>query len=146
MRNKREAQSLMGHLNFVRMLVSNFAKIAKPIFDVTKGNSFKWTDTAEKSHQKLIDVALKSGQLARRMPDKALDIEIETDETSTTIVCKNEGEKNTICFFTDTKVAIEKSLECGSAGEVLPVLAKRLLSLKAVAREQPIIVNMLENI
>lgn len=54
--------------------------------------------------------------------------------------------KNTICFFTDTKVAIEKSLECGSAGEVLPVLAKRLLSLKAVAREQPIIVNMLENI
>lgn len=50
--------------------------------------------------------------------------------------------KEKICFFTDTKVADEKSIECGSAAEVLAIFAKRLLSLKAVAREQPIIANM----
>ena len=42
--NKKAMQSFLGKINFVRILISNFAEIVKPLQDMIKKDSnFKWT-------------------------------------------------------------------------------------------------------
>ena len=58
--NKKDMQSFLGKINFLRRFISNFAEIVKPLQDMIKKDSnFKWTkerreafDMIKESHRK----------------------------------------------------------------------------------------------
>ena len=64
-RNKKEIQSFLGTVNFLRKFVSNFAEILREVTNMLKKeNQVKWTAKAKQSFQMVKDVISKAPVLA----------------------------------------------------------------------------------
>ena len=77
--SKKEAQSVYGFFNYLRIFIKNFARISKPISDTFRGFRFKWSDEAQNALEKL-KALLVSRTLSLKIPDVNLDeFVLETD-------------------------------------------------------------------
>ena len=73
----RDIRSFSGLAGYYRKFVKNYASIAAPLFQMTKGNTLQWTLAAEESFQKLNQDLICTPVLA--LPDFTQPFVIETD-------------------------------------------------------------------
>lgn len=101
------------------------------------------TDQMEQARLKLISMALESGELECRDDSLPLHVHMTEQEDEVMLTLSNEGGKAPVAFLTHQQEATMRSYEENSAERILASVAKRLLQLKAVAKEQPIIIFFL---
>ena len=83
-KNKKELQALLGAINYYRMFVSEFAKIADPLYELLrKGRKYEWGNSQEEAVEKLKETLAKSPIL--KFPDFNRDFIIHTDASLTGI-------------------------------------------------------------
>ena len=73
----RDIRSFLGLAGYYRKFVKNYASIAAPLFQMTRGNTLQWTLAAEESFQKLKQSLICTPVLA--LPDFTQPFVIETD-------------------------------------------------------------------
>jgi hypothetical protein len=103
LRSKKEAQSFLGKINFLRRFVSNFVELVKHITTMLrKGNEVKWTTEPRKSFNQIKQALTKSPVLIS--PDYSKDFLIfsfASFETVVIVLLQNnvEGMEQPISFF-----------------------------------------------
>ena len=82
-RTKKECQKVFGLLNYHRVFIKNFSKIAAPLTRAYSGKSnFKWTTEANNAFLKLKDL-ICNATLALKIPDtRNADYVLETDASN----------------------------------------------------------------
>lgn len=123
-KTRRQLQSLLGTLNYVRELIPKYSREAKVLYSGTREGKWTWTDQMEQARLKLISMALESGELERRDDSLPLHVHVSEQEDVAMLTLSNDSGKAPAAFLTQERV--------------LASVAKRLLQLKAVAKEQPI--------
>jgi hypothetical protein len=114
-RSRKEVQSLLGKINFLRRLVSNFAEMVKHITTMLrKGNEMKWNAESRKSFDQIKKALIEAPVLIS--PDYSKDFLIFSfasfDTITTVLLQKNvEGLQQPINFFSkalrDTEIKYE---------------------------------------
>ncbi len=94
----------------------------------------------EQARLKLIRMALDSGELERRDDSLPLHVHVTEQEDEAMLTLSNEDGKAPIAFLTHQQEAAMRRYDQNSAERVLASVTKRLLQLKAVAKEQPIVI------
>lgn len=137
----KQLQSLLGRLNFVRDLIPGYSSKAKILYKATAGNDFRWDENLENIKCEIIDMALGSGRITRRDPEKNLIVKIENTAEEMEVVLYNEGNsKSPVMFISHEKPANQRKHESMSAVDILATLARNLLVIKSAAAERAIIV------
>ncbi|MGL5687080.1 MAG: reverse transcriptase domain-containing protein, partial [Vagococcus fluvialis] len=140
-KNLKQLQSLLGRLNFVRDLIPGFSAKAKTLYKATAGDNFKWDEKLEKIKCDLIDMALGSGRIVRRDPDKNLIVKIDNTPEEMEVILYNEGNvKSPVMFISHEKPANHKKHENMSSVDILATTARNLLTIKSLAAEKLIVV------
>ena len=80
-RNVSEVRSFLGMMGFFRMFIKNFAKIARPLTDLTKKDVVSVTGTWSNHHQNAFEILRKSLTTAPilKFPDFSKPFILETD-------------------------------------------------------------------
>jgi hypothetical protein len=74
-RSKKDIQSLLGKINFVRIFIPNFAELVKHITSMLKkGSEIKWTDNERSSFQDIKQAIMESPTLTSPDYTKNFDI------------------------------------------------------------------------
>src|ERR1700761_572565 len=77
---KKEVQSFLGFTNFYRRFIEGFSHIARPLFDLTKGDSvFKWSSEEKLAFDTLKDRIPSAPILA--LPDNSRPYRVEADSS-----------------------------------------------------------------
>ncbi|KAL1249535.1 hypothetical protein QQF64_020540 [Cirrhinus molitorella] len=82
----------------------------------------------------------KSGELERRDDTVPLHVSVSEEGDEVTLTVANEGGKVPISFLTHQQETTLLKFEDNSPERILAAVTKRLLQLKAVAKEQPIVI------
>ncbi len=139
-RTRKQLQSLLGTLNYIRELIPKYSREAKVLYSGTKEGKWSWTEQMEQARLKLIRMALDSGELERRDDSLPLHVHVTEQEDEAMLTLSNEDGKAPITFLTHQQEAAMRRYDQNSAERVLASVTKRLLQLKAVAKEQPIVI------
>eukprot|EP00253_Pinus_taeda_P010803 PITA_10803 len=105
-RSKKEVQSFLGKVNFVRRFIPNFAEVVKHITKMLKkGADFKWTAEARKSFEEIKKALTQAPVLIS--PDFTKEFLIFTfasDDTVAGVLLQkgNQGMEQPISFFSKT--------------------------------------------
>jgi RNase H-like domain found in reverse transcriptase len=76
----RQVCSTLGVLGYQRPFIPGFAKIAKPLTDLLKEQSFWWTDECIKAVDKLITIVTNDPVLHRPNYDKPFILEVDASQ------------------------------------------------------------------
>ena len=92
MTNVQEVRQFIGFAQFYKRLIPNFATIAAPLTDLTRGNGIKkrpvvWTDACQKSFDKLKELLASSPVLQVVDMDKPFRIEVDASDRGCGAVC-----------------------------------------------------------
>ncbi len=139
-KTRKQLQSLLGTLNYVRELIPKYSREAKVLYQGTKAGKWIWTDQMEEARLKLLRMALESGELESRDETLPLHVCVTEQDEEVTLTVSNEGGRAPIAFLTHQQEAAMRRYDQNSAERVLAAMTKRLLQLKAIAKEQPIII------
>ena len=78
--NKKEVQLFLGFTNFYQRFIEGFSQIARPLFDLTKGNSmFKWSSEEKLAFDMLKDQITSALILA--LPDNSRPYQVKADSS-----------------------------------------------------------------
>eukprot|EP00253_Pinus_taeda_P032279 PITA_32279 len=105
-RSKRDIQSFLGKIKFVRRFIPNFAKLVKHITSMLKkGSEIKWTDGARSSFEAIKQAIMEAPTLIS--PDYTREFYIFSfasyDTLATILLQKNdEGIEHPVAFFSKT--------------------------------------------
>ena len=75
--NKREVQQFLGFCNFYQRFIPGFAKVTKPLTELTGKKEWKWKDKEKNTFNKLKNKMINLPILA--IPDNKRKIQLETD-------------------------------------------------------------------
>ncbi|KAK9970281.1 hypothetical protein ABG768_026236, partial [Culter alburnus] len=95
----------------------------------------------ETARLRLIRMALDSGELERRDEKVPLEVNVHEDGDEVTLTLFNRDGKAPIAFLTHMQEPSTTKYDPNGPERVLAAVTKRLLQLKAVAKEQPIIIS-----
>jgi len=76
-RDKREVRQFLGFCNFYRRFIPGFAKVAKPLTELTRKKEWKWKDEEKDAFNKLKNKMINSPILA--IPDSKKKMRLETN-------------------------------------------------------------------
>ena len=107
-KNEKELQRFLGMCNYYRRFVKNFAKIARPLYDLTsrKVSKFEWTSIHEQAF-----VDLKSAMLSPPIlsfPSRTGKFILYTDASDFAIgsvLCQLQDDKPKIIAFASRKLS-----------------------------------------
>src|SRR6201996_9315309 len=113
---KKEVQSFLGFTNFYRRFIEGFSHIARPLFDLTKGDSvFKWLSEEKLAFDTLKDRITSTPILA--LPDNSRPYRVEADSsdfaTGAVLSQQNpEDEKwHPVAFLSKSLSPVERNYE-----------------------------------
>ncbi len=138
-RTRKQLQSLLGTLNYIRELIPKYSREAKVLYSGTREGKWTWTEQMEQARLKLIRMPLESGELERRDDSLPLHVRVTEQEDEAMLTLSNEDGKAPIAFLTHQQESAMRRYDQNSAERVLASVTKRLLQLKSLAKEQPII-------
>jgi len=102
-RHKKNIQSFMGKINFLRISIPNFAEILKPISEMLKKDTdMKWNQEANNSFQHIKQAVIKATVLVSPQFDKEfLIFSFASQETIVAVLLQknSEGHEQHISFF-----------------------------------------------
>ena len=78
-RNKKDVQSFLGFVNFYQHFIQDFAKIAKPLHELTGKKTWKWLEAQQNSFEQLKKALVSSPIL--RMADDHSPYRVEADSS-----------------------------------------------------------------
>eukprot|EP00253_Pinus_taeda_P018072 PITA_18072 len=105
-RSKRDIQSFLGKINFVRRFIPNFVELVKHITSMlNKGSEIKWKDGARSSFEAIKQAIMEAPTLIN--PDYTREFYIFSfssyDTLATVLLQKNdEGVEHSVAFFSKT--------------------------------------------
>lgn len=138
-KTRKQLQSLLGALNYIRELIPKYSREAKVLYQGTREGKWQWTEQMEKARLKLIRMALDSGQLERRNDRVPLCVHVTEQEQEVMLTLSNQDGRGPIAFLTHQQEATMRKFSENGPERVLASVTKRLLQLKAIAKEQLII-------
>lgn len=94
----------------------------------------------EKARLKLIQMALQSIELERRDDHVPLSVHVAKQDDEAMLTLANYGGKGPIAFLSHQQEPAMKKFSENGAERILASVTKRLLQLKAIVKEQPIII------
>ena len=102
-RSKRDIQSFLGKINFVRRFIPNFAELEKHITSMLKkGSEIKWNEEARRSFESIKRAIMEAPTLINPYYSKEFHIFLfASDDTLAAVpLYKNdEGSKHPMAFF-----------------------------------------------
>lgn len=109
--NRKEIQRFLGLCNWYRRFISDFARVATPLTELTRTkNKFRWTTQAEESFLKLKSALVSSPVLA--MPDYKMPFAIACDASDVAIGAvltqELDGKEHPICYFSQKLSSSER--------------------------------------
>ena len=102
-RSKKDIQSFLGKINFVRRFIPNFAELVKHVTSMLKkGSEVKWMDAARKSFDSIKKDNMEAPTLSN--PDYSKEFHIFSFASGDTLVVAqlqkdDEGSKHPVAFF-----------------------------------------------
>eukprot|EP00253_Pinus_taeda_P018260 PITA_18260 len=105
-RSKKDIQSFLGKINFVRRFIPNFVELVKHITSMLrKGSKIKWTDAARRSFEAIERVIMEAHTLISSDYSKAFHIfSFASRNTLATVLLQTNGEvsEHPVSFFNKT--------------------------------------------
>ena len=105
-RSKKDIQSFLGKINFVRRFIPNFAELVKHITSMLKkGSEIKWNGVARKSFESIKKAIMETPMLISLDYSKEFHIfSFASDETLATVLLQadEEGSEHPVAFFSKT--------------------------------------------
>jgi hypothetical protein len=105
-RSKKDIQSFLGKINFVRRFIPNFAELVKHITSMLKkGSEIKWTDAARRSFEAIKKAIMEAPTLIS--PDYSKEFHIfsfASEDTLAAVLLQKdeEGSEHPVAFFSKT--------------------------------------------
>ena len=103
LKNKKDVQIVLGVLGYQRPQIKGFAKIVKPLVELTKkeNDEFKWTKEAEEALNRLIDIETSDPVLKCLDPEKQFEMEVDASAFALGAVLsqKDENGKKRECGY-----------------------------------------------
>ncbi|KAF8823142.1 hypothetical protein HHX47_DHR12000006 [Lentinula edodes] len=113
--NLRELRGFLGFANFYRRFIRNFAKIARPLNDLTKKDtSLTWTDTRQKAFDTLREAFISAPILALWTPDRPTRIEVDASGFATggaLMQKQDDGQWHPVAFRSASMQPAERNYE-----------------------------------
>ena len=110
-RSKKDIQSFLGKINFVRRFIPNFTELVKQITStLKKGSEIKWTEEARRSFESIKRAIMEAPTLIG--PDYSKEFHIfsfASDETLAVVLLQrdDEGSEHPVAFFSKTLRNVE---------------------------------------
>lgn len=104
--SKKDIQSFLGKINFVRRFIPNFAELLKHVtFMLNKGSEVRWTDSTRRSFDSIKKAILEAPTLISLDYSKEFHIfSFASEDTIATILLQadEEGSEHPVAFFSKT--------------------------------------------
>lgn len=105
-RNKKQLQSFIGTVNWLREHIPNISQILAPLTELLKGDAkkFKWTPQHEVAFENVKEAAAKAKPLSR--PDFSKTFILQTDASAvgmSAVLYQEEGERRQIISYASAK-------------------------------------------
>ena len=99
-RVKKGTAIFLGLVNYYRRFIRNFAKIAKPLTDLTKKVPFIWTESTHDTFLALKNAVITAPVIHQFSPDKPIFITTDASKDAIGAVMEQEFEdgKHPVCF------------------------------------------------
>lgn len=110
-RSKKDIQSFLGKINFVRKFIPNFAKLMKHITSMLKkGSEVRWTDATRRSFESIKKAIMEAPTLSS--PDYSKEFHMFSFACEYTLVAvllqaDEEGSENPVAFFSKSLRYVE---------------------------------------
>ncbi len=127
-KTRKQLQSLLGALNYIRELIPKYSREAKVLYQGTREGKWQWTEQMEKARLKLI-----------RNDRVPLCVHVTEQEQEVMLTLSNQDGRGPIAFLTHQQEVTMRKFSENGPERVLASVTKRLLQLKAIAKEQLII-------
>ena len=104
LKSKKEVQIVLGVLGYQRPQIRGFAKITKPLVELTKkkeNDKFKWTKEAEEALNQLINIVTSDPVLKCPDPERQFEMEVDASAFALGAVLsqKDENGKKRECGY-----------------------------------------------
>ena len=110
-RSKKDIQSFLDRINFVRRFIPNFAELVKHITSILrKGSEVKWTDAARRSFESIKKAIMEDPTLIN--PDYSKEFHVFSFSSEDTIAvvllqADEEGSDHPVAFFSKNSRDVE---------------------------------------
>lgn len=110
---KKEVQSFLGFVNFYQRFIKNFARIAKPLHELTGKKEWKWGVEQEQLFRAL-QTALTTAPLLQ-MPDNDSKFLVKADSsdyaTGVVLSQEHDGKWHPVAFMSKALMEVERNYE-----------------------------------
>jgi len=128
--NVTEVQSFVGLCNYYRRFIPNFAKIAKPLHNLTRKDvEFNWNEDCKEAFHILKNKFIEEPILKHANPDKPFIVETDASDFAIGAVLSQRNDKNElhpICYFSRSLTKSERNY---------PIYDKELLAVISACKE-----------
>ena len=121
---KRDVQSFLGFANYHREHIKDYAKLAAPLYEVTKKKgSFRWEKEQQDAFKIIQQALLKSATLAYPYPDEPfiLDTDASNDTIGAELVQVYDGKEYVVCYASKVITPAQRRY-CTTRKELLAVV------------------------
>ena len=123
-KKKRDVQSFLGFANYHREHIKDYAKLAVPLYDVTKKKGpFSWTEKQQDAFKVIQQALINSATLAYPYPYQPfiLDTDASNDTIGAELIQVHEGKEYVISYASKVLTPAQKKY-CTTRKELLAVV------------------------
>ena len=122
-KNSKEVERFMGLANYHRLFIKNFAKLASPLYELTKKKKFQWTERQELAFESLKKSLVNPPVLA--LPKRDGEMILDTDASEYCIgaeLLQIQDGKEMVIAYASLSLTPEQRNYCTTRKELLAIV------------------------
>ena len=109
--NKKEVQSFLGFINFYRRFIKDFSHHARPLFDLTGKEAWRWDNAQQEAFEKLKEMVTSAPILTFADDSRPFHVEADSSDFATGAMLSQQSLEDQkwhpVAFYSKSLSAVE---------------------------------------